>query len=416
MLDRLRKDELLGSGMVFLVGSLLVSILNYVYHLAMGRMLGPYEYGILGSLFAIVYLSTYAGTTFNRVTSKYSAEFKAKKQKSSLGYLMKGGLFKISLWGFLLLVLYLLLVPSIAIFMNLDDYTGLVLVGVIGYISIVGAIITGVLNGLQRFIWQNSLSFVSALLKFSVAVILVSIGWGVSGALGGVIIGSFMVLILGLWVLRDLFKINIIKKPNTREIYLYALPVLIASVLPLLAITLDQVLVKHLFSSIEAGHYAAAGNIAKIIWFGSGFLVSAIFPKIVSGRAQSKNVSKLLVKSISYTSLLALIGAGFLMATPRLVVLVMYGSEYLDIVSYVGLFGLAMGLFSINQVFITYNLAVEKYNFLWIIFTGIVLQIIGIFMFHSTLSDIVKILLLSQLFVLIGMFLYNKKELFNNGK
>jgi O-antigen/teichoic acid export membrane protein len=410
---RIKQDELVRSGGIFLIGALSVAVLNYLYQVFMGRMLGSMEYGILGSLFAIIYLTTFAGNTFSRVTAKYSAEFKGKKQDAALRYLIKRGLFKTAVYGLIALAIYLLLVPTMARFMNFNDYSGLIMVGVIGYISVLGAVITGALNGLQKFVWQNSISFVSAALKFGAAILLVYLGFGVNGALVAIIAGSVIILIVGFWPLKNELTKKITEKIKTKEIYLYAIPVLVASVLPLMAITFDQILVKHFFSSVDAGHYAAAGNIAKIIWFGSGFLVSALFPKIVSDKAQGKNVSSLLIRGLVYTSFFVLIGTGILFATPRLIVSVMYGVEYLDIVSYVGLFGLALGLFSINQVLITYNLAVEKYGFLWIALAGFLLEIVGIGIFHSLLSDVIKIVLLSQAFTMIGMLLYNRKELFN---
>lgn len=416
ILSKLKQDELIRAGGIFFVGSLTVAILNYLYHLFMGRMLGPAEYGVLGSLFAIIYLTTFAGNTFGRVTAKYSAEFKGKKQDAALRYLIKRGLFKVSIYGSILFLIYLALIPLIAKFMHLDSYIGLIIVGIISYISVLTSVLTGALNGLQKFIWQNSLSFISAFLKFSLAVLLVYLGFGVNGALLALVIGAFIALTAGIYSLKDEFKVKITERINTREIYLYTIPVLIASILPLMAITLDQVLVKHFFSSTDAGHYAAAGNIAKIIWIGSGFLAAALFPKIVSEKAQGRDVSKLLAKGLMYTSFFVFIGVGVFFATPRLIVLLMYGSEYLDIVSLIGIFGLALGLLSINQVLIMYNLAVEKYKFLWILFIGILLQVIGILIFHAMLSDIVKVTLLSQTFILLGMLIYNQKELFNGHK
>ncbi|MFA4975845.1 MAG: hypothetical protein WC577_04155, partial [Candidatus Paceibacterota bacterium] len=149
----------------------------------------------------------------------------------------------------------------------------------------------------------------------------------------------------------------------------------------------------------------------KIIWFGSGFLGFMIFPKIVQLRAQKKEVSKLLIRGLAYTSFFALIGSGILMAAPRSIILIMYGSAYLSISPFVGIFGLTLGLFSINQILIIFNLALEKYKFLWIIFAGVLLEIVGIFIFHSSLTDIVKINLLTQLFILIGILIYNRKEI-----
>jgi O-antigen/teichoic acid export membrane protein len=413
--NKIKNDELVKSGSIFLVGSLLVAVLNYLYHLFMGRMLGPEEYGVLGSLFAIVYLVTFAGATFNKVISKFTAELNGIGQKAALKYLIINGLFKISLFSSIIFIIYLLFIPLIAKFMHLTDYIGLVIVGVIAFLSILMAVIVGALNGMEKFVWQTGMNFVSTFFKFVLAILLVYLGFGVDGALVAIVIGILIVIGISFWPLKNELTTKVSKKIQTRNVYLYAIPVLLASVLPIIAITFDQVLVKHFFTSIDAGFYAAAGNIAKIIWFGSGFLVSAIFPKIVSRRAKGKDTSRLLIKSLIYTSFLAFIGVGILSSTPRLIVLLMYGKEYLEIVPIVGLFGVALGVFSINQILIAYNLAMQKYGFLWYILVGLILQIVGMILFHSVLSDIIKILLLSQILIMGGMLIHNKKEFSKNG-
>ena len=412
---KIRQDELIKSGGIFLIGSLLIAILNYLYHIFMGRMLGPEEYGVLGSLFAIVYLVTFAGATFNKVISKFTAQLRGKGREAELKYLIINALHKISIFSSILFIIYLLFIPLIGKFMHLTNYTSLVIVGLIAFLSIITSIIVGTLNGMQKFVWQNSLSLITTSLKLGVAILLVYLGFKSSGALIGIVIGILAVMIIGFWPLKNELTSKYTKKIKTSRVYFYAIPVLIASVLPIIAITLDQVLVKHFFTSIEAGLYAAAGNIAKIIWFGSGFLVSAIFPKIVSRKAQGKDTSKLLIKSLIYTAFFVLVGVGILSATPRLIVLGMYGADYLSIIPIIGLFGLALGVFSINQILITYNLAMEKYGFLWIIISGLILQIFGIIIFHSVLSDIIKILLLSQILIMSGMLIHNRKEFSING-
>jgi O-antigen/teichoic acid export membrane protein len=413
--NKIKNDELVKSGSIFLIGSLLVAVLNYLYHLFMGRMLGPEEYGVLGSLFAIVYLVTFAGATFNKVISKFTAELRSMRKEAALKYLIINGLLKITIFSSIIFIVYLLFIPLIAKFMHLTDYIGLVIVGLIAFLSILMSILIGALNGMEKFVWQNGLSLITTAIKFSLALLLVHLGFGPNGALIAIGIGILVVIGISFWPLKNELTTKVSKKIQTRNVYLYAIPVLLASVLPIVAITFDQVLVKHFFTSIDAGFYAAAGNIAKIIWFGSGFLVSAIFPKIVSRKAKGKDTSRLLIKSLIYTSFLAFIGVGILSATPRLIVLLMYGKEYLEIVPIVGLFGVALGVFSINQILIAYNLAMQKYGFLWYILIGLILQIVGMILFHSVLSDIIKILLLSQILIMGSMLIHNKKEFSKNG-
>ena len=44
-----------GSAIMF-VGNMGANVINYAYHLIMGRLLGPIGYGILASLYSILYL------------------------------------------------------------------------------------------------------------------------------------------------------------------------------------------------------------------------------------------------------------------------------------------------------------------------------------------------------------------------
>lgn len=406
-----RDEGLLGAGFIFFIGSFSAAFFNYLYQIIMGRMLGPEEYGILGSLFAIVYFTTFASGTFNKVVSKYSAEFSGKKKYGALKYLIRRSILKIIFYGAIVLALYILVSPFIADYMKLSDNIGVILVGVISYVSLILAIMTGALNGLQRFIWQNTAGFLNVFFKFFIAVLLVSWGFGVEGALAALIISAIIGIMVAAFPLyKSLEKIKE-KKFVSSKVYRYAIPVFFSAVIPILMVTLDQIFVKHYFSSATAGHYAAAGNIAKIIWFGSGFFVMAIFPKITNLIVKGKDASKLLVKSIVYTSSLATMGVIAYFVMPNFIVSTLYGSEYLDIVPYIGFFGLAMGLFSVNQIFVIYNLAAEKYGFIWIITFALVAEVVGIIIFNDSIIDIVKILFASNLIMLFMLFIYNHRDL-----
>lgn len=405
------EDEgLLKSSSVFLVGSLLAAAFNYLYHLFMGRMLGPKEYGVLGSLFAIIYLVSFSAMTFNNVISKYTAEFHGKKEMSYLKRLIQRAFYKCLVFGAVSFIIYAVLAPQIADFMKIENILAVVLVGLIAYLSLVSAILIGALNGLQKFVWQNISGFASVFLKFSLAVLLVYFSFGVNGALIALLIGVIISISISLYPIRNFLKHIKSKKFESKKIYLYAIPVFFASVFPILLITLDHILVKHFFSSTEAGYYAAAGMIAKIIWFGSGFFVGAFFPKIVGLAVKGKDTSKLLTKCLTYVLILIAAGCSLYFIMPTFIVSILYGQEYSAVISLIGVFGIAMGFFSLTQILVIYNLAVEKYGFIWIILASVLVEVIGISLFHKTIFDVVKVFFVANLFLLIGMLMYNKKE------
>lgn len=402
-------------GMIFLAGSGITAVLNYLYHLFMGRMLGPYEYGILGSLFALIYIATTATGAFNLTISKYTAQFKGKEKESEVKYLVSRALKKVSVYGIIILAIYVLLSQFIASFMNLESATGVVIVGVAAFFMFISSILSGTLNGFQKFVWQNASSISSVIIKFSLAVILVAFGFGVNGALGAVLLGTVMGIAVSSIPLKKTFKKTKSESFDARPLYKHLVLIFIGLVFPILIITLDQVLVKHFFISDDAGLYAAAGMIAKIIWFGSGFLIGPLFPKIVSLKARKKDPSLLLKKALIYTVILAGLGSLAYFIIPTFIVNMLYGEHYLSIAPLIGLFGIALGLYAVNNIFAYYNLATENYKFIIILAIALVIEMTGIFLFHSSLSDIIKTVFATNLFVTIAFIVLNKKDLGLNG-
>lgn len=402
---------LIKAGIIFLIFSGIVAIFNYLYHLVMGRMLGLEDYGILGSLFAIIYLATFSTSPFNLVISKEVAQHHLK-DKEKIKYLYSTIIWRMIQLGLVGLIIFILLSPLIGKYMNIPDTLGIMLVGLIAYFSLISVVLTGTLNGMQKFVWQNTSGLVSTALKLSLAIILVFLGLKVNGALFAIIIGIIISIVIAYIPIRNELKKTKKKKFDLSEMYYYAIPVFISSILFILIITLDQILVKHFFSSNDAGIYAAAGMIAKIIWFGSSFIIGPLFPKVVSLKSQRKDTSKLLVNSLIYISFLVILGCLIVFIAPTFIVSLLYGHMYDAAIPLVGLFSISLAIFTLIQIFMTYNLAIERFKFIYIFALGILIEVIGIYLFHSTLSEVVKIVLLTNIFILISCILFNIKDIF----
>ena len=401
-------DRLLRAGFIFLVGTVIASGLNYLYHVFMGRMLGPGDYGILGSLFAIIYMVTFSTTTFGLVLSKFSAEFHGKNEFGNLKSLIKKSFRKISFFGVIALILYFAVSPFIAKFLNLNSISGVIIVGFIAYFSVLFMILTGALNGLQKFAWQNISIVVSTFIKFFLAILLVYFGMGVNGALIAIILGLILGIFIAEFPLSNLLKSIEAKNFNPKRIYVFLLPAFLSILFPIFLITFDQILVKHFFPSADAGLYAASGNIGKIIWFSSGFFIYAMFPKVIALKSKNKETKKLLERTLLYTFFPAIVGVFIYFLAPSFIISIIYGHQYVSASPLIGIFGLALGLFSISQVLIHYNLAVERYGFLFFLIIGLIIEIFGILLFHKTLLQILSSLLTANIFNLISLLIYTR--------
>ncbi len=405
----LKKDSgLLGAGIIFMIGSFFVSGLNYLYHLIIARLLGPKEYSTLGSLFSIIYIAMFTSSTFSGVLSKFSAEY-SSENKEQLSILFQKSFFKALFYGFWAFIAYAFFSPGIANYLNLENrgIFSIIIVGLIAYMTILSSIIIGVLNGTQNFVWQNLTSFVSAIIKFVLGVTLVYIGFGVSGALAGIFFGILISIFFSLSPISDFLKKRPKASLDTKKIYRFAGASFLSSFVSSLIINIDLIFAKHYLADELSGLYAAASMLAKIILFGSGFFSAALFPKIIALKNKNSFLKKkILIRALEYTFALASLGSLAYFIMPKTIVLLLYGSEYLAVSKFIGLFGLSLGLYSISRIFIAYCLALDKYSYIWILAFALAIEILLIIMFHNGLFDIIMAVFAANIASVIGLGAY----------
>ena len=73
-------EKLLKHSLIIFIAGLLAGFFNYIFQIYMGRALGPEQYGILGALFSIFYIESFAYTGIDTIITKFISEYKARKQ------------------------------------------------------------------------------------------------------------------------------------------------------------------------------------------------------------------------------------------------------------------------------------------------------------------------------------------------
>ena len=68
-------------------------------------------------------------------------------------------------------------------------------------------------------------------------------------------------------------------------------------------------------------------------------------------------------------------------------------------------------MYAINNIFVYYNLAIENYNFIWVFLIALIIEVAGIFAFHSSLLDVIKIVFACNLLITLCFLVFNKKEI-----
>lgn len=399
-----RNDALLKHGIIMLLASAMGTFFNYLYQLFMGRILRPEEYGILGVLISLVYVLTVPVQTIQVSTIKVFSRFRVNEKDETLGFLLRHIGKKVSLLSFLGMIGILAASNFIAKFLRIRGIIPVVFLGVIFFFQLLLPTFHGALQGLQRFTHLGANQIANFGSKLLFGVMLVSLGLGVEGALAGIIIGNLMGILLSIFFLRDIFRQTpvITKMP---QISSYSVYTFVTFLFITLFYNIDIILVKRLFTSVEAGYYVAASTLAKAVFFASTPIVGAMFPKVSAWNDRNNEAvtTRLLKDALFYTGFLAGLGTLILNLFPGFVVSFLYGFAYKESTNLVGLFAIGMLLFSLSYVLILYQLALARKKFLPLLALGAVMEVGGIMFFHSSLWNVVAVFTAVMALIFLSM-------------
>lgn len=425
----LKGDELLKHASIMFIATVVGGACNYIYQLYMGRALGPEAYGVFGSLFAIFYIISVLTGTIQTGGARFVSKFRGEGEQGNISYFLAGLQKRMVFFGIISFLVFVSISGWIASFLKIGSSMPVIILGTVFLFSLLLPVNLSALQGLQKFVplgYNTVLNFSS---KLIFGVILVSIGFGVNGALGALTIGIVIALIASFFPLRTfLSKDPFLKRKRLRkeilspsvkvfslekkrcfnfsELYRYSLPTMIAMFCFAVPANVDVIIAKHFFTAHSAGLYTAASALGKIILFLPGAITVVMFPKVSEMYTQKKDTHGILNRSLLYTGMLSGVVAVGYCFFPYLAVKISFGYEYMEAIPLVKLYGVAMFFFSLTVVLMQYSLAIYdlKYVYGFAFFTFIEIGLLSVF--HSSMMEMVRILLIVNVALFIFSYCY----------
>ncbi len=408
LIQKVMSHTLAKSSAIVFAGTMTANVFAYVYHLLMGRLLGPAGYGELSSLISLLYVFSVPLTVANTVIVKYVSGFKARGEMGQAKFLflkLTKVFAVISIMGF---PIAYIAAPTIASFLHLNSPVLFVWVYLLLVLSLLTVAALGTLTGYQKFIWVSVLGAAGLLLKVVLSIPAVS--WGVSGVLGAAVLASFVGYVWFFIPLRFILRAK--AKPTGltgRDAFRYAVP----TFLTLLGITslysTDIILVRHFFDMEAAGLYAALAVLGKIIFYASSAVGVVLFPVVSERVARGTATHKLIVIAAGSVALLSLVLTAIYFVFPHVIISLLFGNAYAGGAQYLGLFGVFLALFSIGNIIALSCLALGKTGIGVVTMIPALLQIVGIGLFHESISSVILLnIAVSALFVLLSGGYYLK--------
>ena len=415
MFKRIWKSELGRGALILFITINLFSLLNFVFHFFMGRLLGPADYGVLVVLTSFIYIFSIPSEAIQNIIVRYTARMNLEKENGKIKYLLVHGLKKALNISVLLFIIAIPLSFFLSKILQINIWL-ILITNILIFSSFSLPIVRGVLQGRKQFGLFGTSLVAEGIVKLGAAILFVYIGMGVFGALYGIVLGAF-----GGFLLSTGFNYNIIKEKTVNENFknfkLQSIPYFLAMLVIFLVFSLDILFAKLFFNPIQVGEYAAVSMLGKIIFFGSSAIGKAMFPLTSERYEKGKNSFILFKKSFLIVSIICCFVILVYILFPKSVILTLYGSQYLNISNLLFYSGISLGFLSLTSLTLTYSLSTDSLKKAHFLFVFVLLEILLFSLFHKSLLEYTLAFMFSNIIMFIGsLFLvkYSKNEFKSN--
>ena len=401
MIKKVLKDEFLKNNFILFVGSMIVAVLNYLYHPILSRMMNLQDFGEVQALISIfLQMSIILGVFGNVVTNIITNHHQDHDKLKIINQLYKLAFFTITL----ITIIFAILSPILKSFFNFHSIYAFLILAISLPLSVNFTFRRFYLQGRKQFQDISLLGIIFAGGRLFFAVLLVWLGWSVFGAIASITLTTLISLLYAWYKTKDAFSLTLKEKiqltPEFKKELKYGLIIFVSMSAVIFFYTFDVLLVKHYFNPQNAGLYSGIATIARIIFFVTGSIAGVLLPTIKLSNTLQEN-KKTLLKSL--TLIIALGGTVLLTfwLFSDMVVRTLIGAKYLIVVNLLPQLSLIAFLASIINVLFIYLLALRDKKLLIPAIIAPISILIFTFLNHANMVNIIHDFILGNLIALI---------------
>jgi len=393
------RTRLLSGSMIMLVSSGVVGAMNLIYNLAIAHSLGAEGFGHASAVYTVLMLLSSITLSFQLLCSKFVAKNDFVPAKVGIYRFLHR-----RAWLVGIAVTAMLAYSSSAVsrYLNLptSNYILLLAAGIIFYIPL-GAR-RGLMQGMYDFPHLATNFVLEVVVKLVGALLLIRLGYGVGGVIGAMVAS----IVLAYFFARPNRDLNTDAAAGLPQALGEGVQATVFFVGQVIINNLDIVLVKHFFSSTEAGLYAAVALVGRVVYMLSWSVVSSMFPFSAGVRSHERDgravLSTALLLVVLITSLFTL---GVWLAPSALWQMVLGSGFPLGVhhsySSLLVLYAATTGLYSLSVVLMSYEISRKIGNVSWLQLGFSVAIITGIYLIHHNLSQVIVVQLVIMLALLV---------------
>lgn len=398
-IEGLIKASLFRNSFVMLAAGFLTGVLGYLFHALVSRRLSVAQYGELQSLISLLTILSVFTSALSYLGIKYATIMAAKNDKISGGNFLRWlrrVVWRLAIW---LSLVYVLLCPLLGRYLNLQDWRGLIIVGVAGIFTVLAVADQSVLTGWESFVEVGTVNVFGAAIKLLSGVWIAIYFPRASAVIGGCLMASLMVW----WLLRIFTQKKLeTSKGNMpdngwRERYVMGtslresgVPIIIYSWLIAVINSIDILMVKHLSSSDMAGYYSALSVLGKIVLWGNLAIVTVVLPRAVAKNYAGERISrKVRVGVYGLIMSIGLLLVGGYYWFPYDLIRIFFGDRYTQFSDVLWLFGVMALVLTLLQLEANFAFARSDWRVSYLLALVIVLMVISAYLLATSITTLV---------------------------
>ena len=353
MLLRARQHS---SGIYLLAATTVANVLAFGYQVVMARLLTPEEYAVLTALFGILILESISSQVIQSATAKLAAQYRARDEEAALHAFVRRWTMRVGAAAAALGLVVIVLSPFIAAALALPPLS-VALLGFALFVALVFTFGLGLLQGLARFAWMGTALIAQAASRLAVGVALVLAGLSVDGAFTGAaaaLLISVLVLAVPLLpLLRAARGSKVTHELAPAETRFFALSAVV--LLAYAALTnVDAVLARSLLTPADAGAYAGAITMGKIVLFAPIAIGFLLLERTARAHARGEDTDRALYLALGFVLSTSGIAALAYVVAPEFFVSLVVGTEYPETTKIVATYGFAALANALLSLWIAY--------------------------------------------------------------
>jgi O-antigen/teichoic acid export membrane protein len=365
-------------------------VASYVFLLAAGRILGSDDYGSLAALLGLLAVVLLPAAAVQMAVAREISRLVSAGLEDRADAFAASVLRVATLATLPLLAVALALAVPLAHLLKIDSAGIVALAQFTLVTAFVFPVTTGILQGRQRFHALAVLYVLPLALRVALFAVVAAAGFKLGGAILATVTAAVVGTIVSTALVRDEVRRGLhAERPSLRPFLRYLAPVAGGLVGIALLTHIDILVVKARFSGDDAGAYGAASAFARVAFFLPTTILTVLFPRTAARQARGEETEDILGRSLLATAAFCGALALFYAAAGVGLVMTTFGHDFAEGGAILAPFALAIGLFSLANILVGYDLSRGETRYAWIVAAGVFVQVAVLALLPSTLHALV---------------------------